>query len=45
MAGLCKEAKELKDMFLSFEIRHVKRVTKSYHCLSFAVPLFHLEAF
>ncbi|XP_020082707.1 uncharacterized protein LOC109706335 isoform X1 [Ananas comosus] len=25
MAGLCKEAKELKDMFLSFEIRHVKR--------------------
>lgn len=28
MADLCKVAKELKDRFLSFEIRHVERVIR-----------------
>ena len=46
MVDLCKVAKELKDRFMSFEIRHVERVHLDYslNCRSFPPVLLQFSA-
>lgn len=38
MADLCKEAKELKDKFVSFQINHIVRVNANGYFFSFFNP-------
>ncbi|KAJ6926879.1 hypothetical protein NC651_011086 [Populus alba x Populus x berolinensis] len=44
LVDLCKEAKELKDMFTSFQIKHVPRPDYKWHILCFIVKEFNFEA-